>query len=109
MKYYLNPQDGETYGYDENTHKNLIDAAVAAAWAIQAGPPGLPAISLKAQAQAALDVVTGPRGQVIRCVAAGVAVPAAWTQYVQNLRAIINGTNATASALPAIPAYVAGT
>lgn len=109
MKYYLNPQDGETYGYDENTQKNLIDAAVAAAWAIQAGPPGLPAISLKAQAQAALDVATGSRGQIIRCAAAGVAVPAAWSQYVAALRAIVNGSDKTSTVLPVMPAYVAGT
>lgn len=61
------------------------------------------------EAQAELDVVTGPRGTIIRCVAAGVAVPAAWVSYVQALRAIANGTDTTSTALPVRPAYPAGT
>lgn len=65
--------------------------------------------ALVADAQAELDVVTGPRGTAIRCVAAGVAFPAAWTTYVQALRAIASGTDTTSTALPTRPAYPAGT
>lgn len=68
-----------------------------------------PAPSLPQQAQAALDKVTGSSGTIMRCVAAGVAVPAAWTTYVQGLRAIANGTDKTSTALPTQPAYPAGT
>lgn len=59
--------------------------------------------ALRAAAQSELDHVTGPRGTIIRCMTAGVAVPLAWTSYVQALRAIANGTNTTATALPSPP------
>lgn len=69
----------------------------------------LSAIALRRQAQAELDVVTGSRGTIIRCVAAGVAIPAAWASYVKNLRAIVNGTDTSSTALPKRPRYPAGT
>jgi len=62
-----------------------------------------------ATAQSALDKVTGPSGTIIRCVVAGVAVPAAWTAYVAALRAIVNGSDTTSTALPKAPTYPAGT
>lgn len=66
-------------------------------------------VALVVAAQAELDVVTGPRGTIIRCVAAAISVPSAWTTYVQGLRAIINGTDTTSTVLPTRPAYPAGT
>jgi hypothetical protein len=63
----------------------------------------------QASAQAALDKVTGPSGTIMRCVVAGIAVPAAWTAYVQGLRAIANGTDKTSTALPTRPTYPSGT
>ena len=62
--------------------------------------------TLKIQAQAALDKsdVT-----MIRCIENGVAVPSAWTTYRHALRALVNGGDTTSTALPAIPAYPAGT
>lgn len=62
--------------------------------------------ALQAQAQAALDVSDRA---VIRCAEHGVAVPAAWVSYRAALRDIVNGTSSTATALPAAPAYPAGT
>jgi hypothetical protein len=63
-------------------------------------------VALKGQAQAALDKsdVT-----LLRCTENGVAVPMAWTTYRHALRAIVNGGDTTSVALPAIPAYPAGT
>lgn len=77
-------------------------AQITAAQAPKAAP-------LPQQAQAALDKVTGASGQIMRCMAAGVAVPAAWSAYVLALRNIVNGTDKTSTALPATPPYVAGT
>jgi len=78
--------------------------------AVQPAPVAMsPHAMLQNQAQAQLDVVTGHRGAIIRCVAAGVAVPIAWTQYVQALRAIANGADTTSTTLPTQPAYPAGT
>jgi hypothetical protein len=66
-------------------------------------------IPLAQQALMQLNIVTGVSGQVMRCMAAGVAVPAAWITYIAALRAIANGTDTKSTALPATPAYVAGT
>jgi len=65
--------------------------------------------NLASQAMRELNHVTGPSGTIIRCVAAGIAVPAAWKTYVQALRAIANGTDTTSTTLPTRPAYPAGT
>jgi len=65
--------------------------------------------NLSAQAMQELNKITGPSGTIIRCVAAGIAVPAAWKTYVQALRAIANGTDTTSTTLPTRPAYPAGT
>ena len=46
---------------------------------------------------------------VIRCYSAGVAVPATWQTYRASLRAIVNGTDTTSTALPATPTYPSGT
>lgn len=85
--------------------KGLTQATQAQVNAIRATKPA----PLPQQAQAALDKVTGASGTIMRCVAAGVAIPAAWTAYVQALRAIANGTDKTSTALPTQPAYPAGT
>ncbi|OIR10967.1 hypothetical protein GALL_71380 [mine drainage metagenome] len=86
--------------------QGLTQITQAEADAIRASVSAIP---LPQQAQSALDKVTGPSGTIMRCVAAGVAVPAAWTTYVQALRAIASGTDKTSTALPPQPAYPAGT
>lgn len=83
----------------------------ASAWTVANGaivaatPPTVP---LAQQAQAALDQMDAPGGCAIRCFKAGVAFPAAWQAYCTALRAIVNGTS-TATAMPAQPAFPAGT
>ncbi len=61
---------------------------------------------LQAQAQAALDRTDL---MAFRCFKAGIAFPAAWQTYTIALRNIVNGTDATSTALPTQPAYPAGT
>ena len=46
---------------------------------------------------------------IIRCVSAGVTVPAAWQTYRVALRAIVGGTDTVSTALPTRPAYPSGT
>lgn len=47
---------------------------------------------------------------ILRCAEAGVVVPAAWAAYRKSLRAIIGAkTGDATAALPAQPAYPAGT
>jgi hypothetical protein len=46
---------------------------------------------------------------ILRCVENSVAVPSAWNVYRNALRAIINGTDVTSTALPTAPAYPKGT
>lgn len=46
---------------------------------------------------------------MLRCVEAGVSVPAEWSTYRKALRSIINGADTTSTVLPPIPAYPAGT
>lgn len=80
------------------------------AW-VAAGNSALPAdaappIPLKQQAQTALDSADIA---MLRCVENGVSVPAAWATYRKALRAILNGTDTTSTALPTRPAYPAGT
>ncbi len=85
--------------------QGMIKATAAQIAAAQAPKP----VPLPQQAQAALDKVTGPSGQIMRCMAAGVAVPAAWSAYVLALRNIVNGTDKTSTTLPTQPIYVSGT
>jgi len=63
-------------------------------------------VDLRPTAQVALDKSDTT---VLRCYSAGVAVPAAWQTYRSDLRAIFTGTDKTSTALPAAPAYPAGT
>lgn len=44
-----------------------------------------------------------------RCFKSGVTFPANWQSYTLALRNIVNGTDTTSTALPAQPAYPAGT
>lgn len=44
----------------------------------------------------------------LRCFKAGIAFPAEWLAYTNDLRAIVNGTDTTSAALPAAPALPAG-
>ncbi|MDR3495359.1 MAG: hypothetical protein P4L82_12230 [Ancalomicrobiaceae bacterium] len=62
-----------------------------------------PSPDITAEARSAL---TASDMTVLRCVEAGVAVPAEWVAYRRALRAIVAGGSA---ALPARPAYPAGT
>ena len=62
--------------------------------------------ALMTSAQLALDKSDTT---VLRCYSAGVAVPAAWQTYRSALRAIVNGTDTTSTAIPATPAYPSGT
>lgn len=84
----------------------LTDAEIAAARAPTAAQLHQ---QLQAAAQVQLDIVTGARGQLARCQVAGIAFSAPWQAYVVALRAIINGTDTTSTALPAQPAYIEGT
>lgn len=82
------------------------------AWVAAGGvadPYVAPIMPLPKQAQAQLDIITGPRGQIIRCIAAGLAVPSAWQSYIVALRAIANGSDTTSTSLPTQPAFIAGT
>ena len=65
--------------------------------------------SLSQQAQPLLDKVTSSSGTIMRCVAAGVAVPAEWSAYVAALRLIAAGKDTASTALPVPPDYPAGT
>ena len=66
-------------------------------------------VAYQAEAQIALDKVTGPRGTVMRCLIAGVALPEAWLQYISILRSIIKSSTGTPGTLPSIPDFPAGT
>lgn len=47
---------------------------------------------------------------VLRCVEAGIAIPAAWIEYRKSLRAIVGASSGDASqTLPSKPSYPAGT
>jgi hypothetical protein len=96
--------DGCPIDADEVAYPDYESATAA-----QAVNPSAIHAALVASAQNAMDKVTGSSGTIIRCVVAGVAVPAAWTAYVVALRAIVNGTDTTSTALPNVPAYPAGT
>lgn len=74
----------------------------AGVWAFT--PPVAPAASLVPAAKAALDASDRV---AIRCIKAGVGYPADWQTYDAALRAIVAG--GTATALPTMPAYPAGT
>lgn len=85
-------------------------------WAVSNGalvpytPPAPSAAQLFAALQADASAALAESDRtVLRCYENSVAVPAAWATYRAALRAIVNGTNATATALPTRPAYPAGT
>ncbi|CAH2606507.1 conserved protein of unknown function (plasmid) [Rhodovastum atsumiense] len=73
-------------------------------WTFAAPSPVI--VDLVSAARAALD---GSDITALRCFKAGVAFPAEWLTYVQALRAIVNGTDTSSTALPARPDYPAGT
>ena len=88
-----------------------VDYQAFQAW-VAAGNTATPYVAppvLPTQALSALNYVTGPAGQIMRCMAAGVAVPPTWSAYVLALRNISNGTDTTSTALPTPPAFVLGT
>lgn len=65
-----------------------------------------PRVLLQRQARAALEVTDRVAH---RCYKAGVPFPATWQTYTIALRNIANGTDTASAALPAPPAYPAGT
>jgi hypothetical protein len=76
------------------------------AWTF-AAPAAPPGPTIQQQAQVALDKSDMTS---TRCFKAGVAFPADWQTYCVALRAIVNGTaSPMPTALPALPAYPAGT
>ncbi len=83
------------------------DAQKQAAQSIISNPPVFNYLPQEALAQ--LNIVTGVSGQIMRCMAAGVAVPSDWSAYVVALRNIANGTDKTSTVLPTEPSFVAGT
>jgi hypothetical protein len=87
----------------------LTDAQLATILPAQQSVEAAAAPALSALAQDELDMVTGPRGTVIRCLAAGVAVPVEWIAYIRRLRAIANGADTESTSLPERPAYPEGT
>jgi hypothetical protein len=64
---------------------------------------------LAESAQIALDQITGARGTLARCAAAGIAFPPEWIAHVASLRLIANGTDTASTVLPKTPLYPAGT
>ncbi len=78
----------------------------AGAWKFAAPVPAIPtAADLAVMAKSALDQsdIT-----ILRCVEHGIAVPVEWVAHRSALRAFVAGAS-TATALPATPAYPAGT
>jgi hypothetical protein len=76
-------------------------------------PPAPTAAQIAAQAQILLAgqasvALTKSDITITRCYEHAVAVPTEWQTYRAALRAIVAGTS-TATALPTIPAYPAGT
>lgn len=98
--------DGVSFPVDSSCNDYLIYQE----WRLLGNTPfpadPLPVEPLPLRAQALLDKsdIT-----MLRCVEAGVAVPPAWNTYRKALRAIATGQDKTSTALPATPAFVAGT
>jgi hypothetical protein len=85
-------------------------------WAVSAGalvaytPPAPTAAQLFAtlQLQAQMSLTDSDK-TILRCYENAVIVPSDWAAYRADLRAIVNGSNSTATVLPTMPAYPAGT
>jgi len=71
--------------------------------------PPIPGPTLQDEALLELNRITSASGTFMRCVVAGVPVPAEWSTYALALRAIANGSDTTSTALPAMPTYPQGT
>lgn len=99
--------NNEVAGFDASSQVPAGAVAITEAEFIAHATKSTPvAVPLKDQALAALNKTNDT---VMRCYAAGIAFPAAWLQYIQALRAIVNGTDTVSTSLPAQPAYPAGT
>lgn len=90
-------------------HIDLSGSSPVIAAASQAKLDALTSAQLRADAIKQLDIVTGPRGQVIRAVAAGVSLTSEWQNYIISLRNISNGSDALSTSLPVKPAFIPGT
>ena len=116
MDYYQFP-DGHVQGFDNPIADQIAGATKISAeqFAQEASAPSPEQIRAQfvASAQALLDYTTGQRGQFSRAQVAGLLANdtrlAPWQTYVQALRAIVNGTDTTSTALPTQPAYIEGT
>jgi hypothetical protein len=64
-------------------------------------------VSINEQALTRLDKITGPSGTIMRCLSAGIQIPAEWSAHISELRLIANGTNNPES-LPEQPEYPQG-
>jgi len=109
MRYFKN-SPGQVFGYDDADPEQtaLITAAITNGWTdvSQNWPPQPVPVLLSFTAQVALNKSDTT---VVRCVSAGIAVPAAWQAYRNALRAIVNGTDTTSAVLPEQPAFPSGT
>ena len=93
------------YQFDAEPSAALIEKLGLVPCAAQS--PAIDAHSvLIGEAQAALD---DSDITILRCAENAVAVPAAWATYRKALRAIVNGTDTSSTALPDKPAYPTGT
>ena len=96
LAHFIHTTTGKSCDDDQEA---LISKAVTANWLEITGswPPAPTQEALWAEqrlaAQAALDYVTGPRGTVMRCLIAGVPLPAAWQAYITSLRAIVSAAS----------------
>lgn len=112
MRYFKFP-DGHVQGFDDPTPAQIADATeIPLDEYAQISTAQIPALALQLAARAALNIVTGPTGQFMRAVAAGISPTdtrlAPWQTYVQALRAIVNGTDTASTTLPTQPAYIQG-
>jgi len=124
MRYFRNPADSQTYGYDENdsTQKQHIGDAVANKWTELTGnwPPATTAAdawaAFRAQAKVALETTSATMERITEGVSLGKcafmnADVVAYMTYRQQLRAILTQVQPSTipSSLPTKPAYPAGT
>ena len=101
------PADAYAVPGDEVPTQTATLAALPAA-ASAAFTAAYAAMARKPLASAAMSALTASDNVALRCVKAGVSFPAGWLTYVQELRAIVNGSDTTSTSLPAQPAYPAG-
>ena len=112
MPYFKDPNGGLHYLDDVAfiflLPSGSVEITDAEAYAIQHPQPTAAQLNAELIASAksslaATDLVA------LRCWKSSVAYPADWLNYTNELRAIVNSTDTTSTALPTQPAYPAGT